>query len=140
MSHAATYGSAQASKATSWSGRVLAGLVILFMIFDGVSHVLVPTPVVDAFAQLGFPLHLSVGLGILELVCVALFAIPRTSILGALLLTAYYGGAIATQVRAGSAWFPSIFPALMGALLWTSVVLRDVRVRTLLLVSPTKRG
>jgi hypothetical protein len=139
MSHAATY-TAHASKTTSWSGRVLAGLVILFMIFDGTIHLLTPQPVVAAFAQLGFPLHLSVGIGILELACTALFAIPRTSILGGLLLTGYYGGAIATQVRAEAAWFPSIFPALMGALLWTSVALRDSRVRALLTVNPSHRG
>jgi len=131
MSHAATY-STHASKTTSWSGRVLAGLVILFMIFDGTIHILKPQPVVDAFAQLGLPLHLSVGIGILELACTALFAIPRTSILGALLLTGYFGGAIATQVRAEAAWFPSIFPALMGALVWTSLALRDPRVRALI--------
>jgi len=131
MSHAATY-STHASKTTSWSGRVLAGLVILFMIFDGTIHVLKPQPVVDAFAQLGLPLHLSVGIGILELACTALFVIPRTSILGALLLTGYFGGAIATQVRAEAAWFPSIFPALMGALVWTSLALRDPRVRALI--------
>ena len=131
MTHAATY-TAHVSKTTSWSGRVLAGLVILFMIFDGTIHILKPQPVVDAFAQLGLPLHLSVGIGILELACTALFAIPRTSILGALLLTGYFGGAIATQVRAEAAWFPSIFPALMGALVWTSLALRDPRVRALI--------
>jgi hypothetical protein len=130
MSQAATL-STHASRATSWSGRCLAVLVILFMIFDSTIHILVPTPVVDAFAQLGVPLHLSVSIGIVELACTVLFAIPRTSIVSALLLTAYLGGATATQVRAESAWFPTVFPALVGALLWTSLALRDARVRAL---------
>ena len=66
---------------------------------------------VDAFAQLGVPLHLSLSLGLIELAFTALFAIPRTSVLGGLLLTAYFGGATATQVRVEAGWFPTIFPS-----------------------------
>ena len=116
----------------SWSGRILSGIVVAFMVFDGVIHVLKPAPVVDAFAQLGFPIRLSVGLGLLELVCTALYAIPRTAFVGALLLTAYLGGAIATQLRAGAGWFPTIFPVIVAALLWSGLALRDTRVRGLL--------
>lgn len=130
MSYAAAL-TTPASRSSAWTGRGLAALVALFMVFDGTIHLLVPAPVVDAFAQLGVPLHLSVGIGVLELACTALFVIPRTSILGALLLTAYLGGATATQVRAEAGWFPTIFPAIFGALLWTSVALRDGRVRAL---------
>ena len=89
-------------RTTSWTGRVLSALVVVFMVFDGVIHVLKPTPVVEAFAQLGYPLGVSVGLGIVELACTALYAIPRTAALGAVLLTAYLGGAVATQVRIGA--------------------------------------
>jgi hypothetical protein len=101
------------------------------MVFDGVIHVLKPGLVADAFAQLGVPLRLSVGIGIVELVCTALYAVPRTAIFGALLLTGYLGGAIATQLRAGAGWFPTIFPLIMAALLWGGLALRDARVRTL---------
>ena len=116
-------------RTTSWTGRVLSALVVVFMVFDGVIHVLKPTPVVEAFAQLGYPLGVSVGLGIVELACTALYAIPRTAALGAVLLTAYLGGAVATQVRIGAGVFPTIFPVILGAILWTGLALRDARVR-----------
>ena len=116
-------------RTTSWTGRVLSGLVIVFMVFDGVIHVLKPTPVVQAFAQLGYPLGVSVGLGIVELACTVLYGIPRTAALGAVLLTAYLGGAVATQVRIGAGVFPTIFPVILGAILWTGLALRDARVR-----------
>jgi len=116
-------------RTTSWTGRVLSGLIVVFMVFDGVIHVLKPTPVVQAFAQLGYPLGVSVGLGIVELACTVLYAIPRTAALGAVLLTAYLGGAVATQVRIGAGVFPTIFPVILGAILWTGLALRDARVR-----------
>jgi hypothetical protein len=116
-------------RTTSWTGRGLSTFVVLFMIFDGVIHVLKPALVVDAFAQLGYPLGASVTLGILELAFTALYAIPRTAALGAVLLSAYLGGAVATQLRAGAGWFPTIFPVLIGALLWGGLALRDARVR-----------
>jgi hypothetical protein len=139
MSHAATL-TTRATSTTSWTGRGLTALVVLFMVFDGVIHVIKPAPVVDAFAQLGVPLHLSVGLGLIELACTVLFAIPRTSIIGGLLLTAYLGGATATQVRAEAGWFPTIFPSLLGALLWGGLALRNARVRSLLLNDPSQKG
>ena len=120
------------AKTISWPGRVLSTIVVLFMIFDGVIHVWKPAPVVEAFAQLGYPIRVAVGLGILELACTALYAIPRTAVLGAVLLTAYLGGAVATQVRAEAGWFPTIFPVIVGALLWVGLALRDARVRALI--------
>lgn len=117
------------ARATSWTGRVLSTLVVAFMVFDGVLHVLKPAPVAEAFARLGYPLSASVGLGVLELICTALYAIPRTAVLGAVLLTAYLGGAVATQLRAGSTLFETIFPVIVGALLWGGLALRDARVR-----------
>jgi hypothetical protein len=102
------------------------------MIFDAVIHILKPAPVTDSFAQLGFPIRLAVGIGIVELVCTAFYALPRTAAIGALLLTGYLGGAVAIQVRAGAGWFPTIFPILIAALLWSGLSLRDARVRSLI--------
>jgi hypothetical protein len=119
------------ARALSWPGRVLSGIVIAFMVFDGVIHILHPAPVVDAFTQLAFPLRLSIALGVIELLCTVLYAIPRTAFIGALLLTAYLGGAVAVQLRAESAWFPDIFPVIVGALLWAGLALRDRQVRRL---------
>jgi hypothetical protein len=116
---------------TSWTGRILSGFVVTFMVFDSVIHLLKPAPVVDSFAQLGVPLRLSIGIGIVELICTALYSIPRTSAIGALLLTGYLGGAIATQVRAGADWFPTIFPVIIAAMLWAGLALRDRRIRAL---------
>jgi len=130
MSHAATL--TRTARPVSWTGRGLSSLIVLFMVFDSTIHLLKPAPVVDAFAQLGVPLHLSIGIGVIELICTVLYAVPQTSTLGALLLTAYLGGATATQVRAEAAWFPVLFPSLMGALLWGGLALRNSRVRALL--------
>lgn len=117
--------------ARTWTGRVLSAIAALFMTMDAVSHLIQPAPVVDAFARLGVPQHLSIPIGVLALVCTALYVIPRTSVLGGLLLTAYLGGATATQVRAGSPAFEVIFPALVGILVWSGLLLRDPRLRSL---------
>jgi hypothetical protein len=125
--HSATL-TARASRTTTWLSRGLSAIVILFLIFDGVIHVAKPTPVVDAFAALGYPLRVSVSLGIIELICVALYAAPRSSAIGALLLTAFLGGATATQVRVEAGWFPIIFPSVLGVMLWSGLALRNPRV------------
>ena len=122
----------QSTRTASWTGRVLSTLAFVFMVFDGVIHILKPAPVVQAFAQLGYPLSASVGLGVLELVFTALYVIPRTAALGAVLLTAYLGGAVATQLRAGSGWFETIFPVIVGAIVWGGLALRDARVRAII--------
>jgi hypothetical protein len=119
----------QSTRTASWTGRILSTLVVVFMVFDGVVHVLKPAPVVEAFARLGYPLSASVGIGILELVFTALYVVPRTAALGAVLLTGYLGGAVATQLRAGSGWFETIFPVIIGAIVWGGLALRDARVR-----------
>ena len=120
----------QSTRTVSWTGRVLSTLVVAFMLFDGVIHILKPAPVVQAFAQLGFPLGASVFLGVLELAFTALYVVPRTAALGAVLLTAYLGGAVATQLRAGSGLFETFFPVIIGAILWAGLALRDARVRS----------
>jgi len=119
-------------RTTSWTGRILSTIVVLFMAFDGVIHVLKPAPVAEAFARLGYPIGVSAGLGVLELAITALYAIPRTAALGAVLLTGYLGGAVATHVRAGSTAFEIIFPVIVGALAWVGVALRDPRVRAII--------
>jgi hypothetical protein len=114
-----------------WAGRIVSAVAVLFLLLDATIHVLKPPPVVEAFAALGFPIALSTQIGILELVCVLVYVIPRTAILGAVLLTGYLGGATAVQVRAGHATFECIFPALIGVLLWAGLLLRDRRLRAL---------
>lgn len=116
------------TNAAAWAGRVVSALVALFMAADAVMHLLKPQPVVTAFAQLGLSLELSVPIGLLALACTALYVIPRTSLLGAVLLTGYLGGAVAIQARAESAAFPTIFPVVVGVLAWGGLTLRD-RVR-----------
>ena len=113
-------------------GLVLSGLVLLFMVFDGVIHVLRIAPVVSAFQQLGYPLTTAVPLGIIELACVALCALPATRLIGALRLTAYLGGAVATQLRVGAPPFELLFPVLLGAILWGGLYLADARVARVL--------
>jgi hypothetical protein len=119
----------QSTRTAAWSGRVLSTLVVAFMLFDGIVHILKPAPVAEAFTRLGYPLGASLGLGILELVFTALYVIPRTAVLGAVFLTGYLGGAVATQLRVGSGWFETIFPVIIGAIVWAGLVLRDARVR-----------
>jgi hypothetical protein len=123
---------ASVSKGSVWTGRICSGLVVAFLVFDAVIHLMKPAPVVEAFAKLGFPLRLAVPLGIIELVCILLYAFPRTSILGAVLLTGYLGGAIATQLPTSNSLFGEIlFPVYVGVILWGGIYLRDERLRSL---------
>jgi|SRR5437868_1685752 len=116
-----------------WAGRVLSALAALFLLFDGVIHVLKIAPVVDAFAQLGYPLGTARALGVIEIICVAIYLLPSTSVLGAILLSGYLGGAIATQVRVGAPLFSTtLFPVYVALLLWGGLYFRDERVRSLI--------
>lgn len=116
-----------------WSGRIISGLVTAFMIFDGTIHIMKPAPVVQGFAQLGFPIRLAVPLGVVSLACALLYAIPQTSILGAILLTGYLGGAVAVQVPTQNPFFGEvIFPVYIGIFVWGGIYLRDERVRRLI--------
>ncbi len=123
-----------ASLSTSrlWTSRILSGIVVIFMLFDTTIHLVVPPPVTEAFAQLGCPVSLSVVFGIIELVCTLLYLIPQTSIFGAVLLTGYLGGAVATNVRVGNPLFShSLFPVYLGILAWGGLYLRNSKARAL---------
>ena len=123
--------SAPVSKATLWTGRIISGLVVLFMIFDGVTKVMKVQQVIDATIRIGFPVSTVVGIGITLLICVALYVIPPTSVLGAILLTGYLGGATAANVRAGSPLFNTAFAVVFGILTWLGLYLREQRLRAL---------
>ena len=120
------------SKKLLWTGHIVSGLAALFFLMDGVMKLFKPAVVVEATRQLGYPETDIVGIGILLLTCTLLYLFPRTSILGAILLTGYMGGAVASQVRVGAGWFNVAFAVVFGVLVWTGLWLRDVRVRTLL--------
>jgi hypothetical protein len=114
----------------SWA---LTALVALFLAFDGVTHVLQVPAVQDSFRGLGYHVGSALGIGLLELGCLALYLMPRTAALGALLLTAYLGGAVAAQVRIQAPLLSTtLFPVYTAVLLWVALALRDRRVRALL--------
>ena len=120
------------SKTRVWTGRILSGLVVLFLFPDAIIKFMKPAPVVEAFAHVGWPLSLANALGIVLLVCIAIYVFPRTSVLGAILLTGYLGGAVATHLRAGDPLFSHVlFPTYLGVLLWLGLYLRDERLRAL---------
>ena len=124
------------SSASLWTGRIFSVLVFLFMLFDGGIKVLRMAPAVEGTARLGYPTSLVLPIGLVALVCTFLYAIPRTSILGAILLTGYLGGATATQVRVQDPWF--FFPVAIGVMVWVGPFLMDERLRVLIpLRSPT---
>jgi hypothetical protein len=114
-----------------WTGRVLSGLPVAFLLLDATMKLVKPEPVVKATVELGYPESVIVGLGIVLLVCTILYMIPRTSALGAILLTGYLGGACASHVRHGDGWFAILFPVVFGVLLWGGLWLRDERLRSL---------
>ena len=115
-----------------WTGRVLTTLAVLFMLFDAAGKLMMPSFVVDAFGRLGFPVALGVTLGVILTATTIIYAIPRTAVLGAVLLTGYLGGAVAIHMRAGSALFERIFPVMLGVIIWAGIYLRDSRLRAIL--------
>jgi hypothetical protein len=118
------------SKGQLWTGRVLSTIAILFMLFDTVIHALRGPQVVQGFAQLGFPLSIAIPLSTVELIGVVLYVFPRTSVLGAILLTGYLGGAVAAQVRIGAPLLGFVLaPVYVALFLWVGLYLRDLRVR-----------
>jgi hypothetical protein len=119
--------SATISTAGLWAGGIISLLVVIFLVFDGVTKIIKTSFVVKASDDLGLPQSTIVGIGLLLLACTLMYAMPQTAVLGAILLTAYLGGATAIHVRAGSGTFPIIFSVVFGVLVWVGLVLREPR-------------
>lgn len=120
------------SKGKLWAGRIMGGLPALFLLVDAIMKFVKPKPVVETTVKLGYPESVIIGLGAVLLVSTILYLIPKTSVLGAILLTGYLGGAVATHVRVQEGWFPIVFPVVFGILLWGGLWLRDERLQRLI--------
>lgn len=121
----------EVSNGTRWAGRIISGLPALFLLVDGAMKLVKPAPVVEATVNLGYPESVIIPIGVVLLICTILYLIPKTSVLGAILLTGYLGGAVATHVRTGESLFSIVFPVIFGVLLWLGLYLRDTRLRAL---------
>ncbi len=122
----------EAGKGRRVTGAVLTTLTTLFLLFDAVGKVMVPTQVSDAFVRLGIPISQGMTIAVMLFVSTIFYAIPRTSIFGAILLTGYLGGAVAIHLRAGSTVFEMIFPILFGIVAWAGIYLRECRLTQIL--------
>jgi hypothetical protein len=112
-----------------WAGRVISAIPVLALVLSASMKLSQKPEVVAMFtSKLGYPAGVLVGLGLLELACAAIYVVPRTSVLGAILLTGYLGGAIATHVRVGEAF---VLPLVLGILVWLGLYLRETRLRAL---------
>ena len=120
---------APTSKTLVWVGRIISALPVLMLLMSATMKFVKPAAVVEGFAKLGFPEETAFGLGVTELVCTILYVIPWTSMLGAILLTGYLGGATAAHVRIGD---PIIVTVAIGVLVWLGLYLRDHRIRALI--------
>jgi hypothetical protein len=129
---------AQAAPATLWTGRAMYALAVVFLLVDAGMKVLKMAPAIEGTVQLGYPASVVSGIGIVQLVCLALYVIPQTSVFGAILLTGYLGGAIGTHVRVGNPLFTHVlFPIYVAVLVWGALFLRDERLRALVPVRRT---
>ena len=121
------------SRARIWTGRILTAISVVFLLFDSVSKLLLVKPVVDAMPTLGYPVSLARPIGIILLTCLVIYLIPQTRVLGAVLITGFLGGAVATNVRIGAPLFThDLFPIYIAVILWGGLYLRDARVRALI--------
>ncbi|MGZ4814651.1 MAG: DoxX family protein [Terriglobales bacterium] len=124
---------APVSKGNLWAGRIISGLVVAFLLMDTAFKFLKPAPVVETFAHVGIPISHANALGVLCLVCIVIYAIPQTAVLGAVLLTGYMGGAVSTHWRVEDPLFSHVlFPVYFGGLAWLGVYLREPRLWSLL--------
>ncbi len=114
-----------------WAGRILSALPALMLLFSAVMKLMKPAPVLQEFARLGYQENVILGLGILELACTVIYLVPRTAVLGAILLTGYLGGATATHLRIGDP-FINYMTVVFGVLVWSGLYLRDERLRALI--------
>ncbi len=125
------------SKSALWSGRSISALITCFMLFDAAVKLVQASPAVEGTVRLGYPAWEIVPIGIAALISVILYTIPRTSVLGAILLTAYLGGATATQVRVQDPWL--VMPVFMGVLVWAGLYLRNEDLRRLVSLGNEER-
>ena len=128
--------SARAANGRLWTARIIGSLLVLFLAVDAAGKILRLAPYVEGTAKVGYPDGCLVPIGLVLLASTILYVVPRTAFLGAVLLTAYLGGATATHVRMGQPFF---FPVVFGVLVWGCLYLRDVRVRALLPVDRRTR-
>lgn len=124
-------GTTPVSRKSLWAGRIIGGLPAFFLIVDAVMKLIKPAPVVEATVKLGYSESVILPLGVVLLISTVLYLVPRTSILGAILLTAYLGGAVATHVRAGESLFSIFFAVIFGVLLWLGLWLQDKHLQKL---------
>ena len=115
------------SRGMFWAGWIVSGLVILFLVFDGGTKVLKVAPVIEACARFGLTANMAAAIGAVLLGCTVLYTVPQTAVLGAILLTAFLGGAVATHVRAGSGTFEIAFSIGCCGLAWLGLILREPR-------------
>ena len=121
------------SKGRLWTGRIISGLFAFLLALDALGKFMKPEPVVQGTLELGYPVSVIVPLGVLLLAGVIFYALPRTAVFGAILLTGYLGGAVATHVRVGNPTFTHVLvPVYVGVLLWVGLTLRDRRLEALL--------
>jgi hypothetical protein len=120
------------SKGRLWTGRIISAVVVLFLLFDSITKLLKVRAVLEASAQLGYPANTIFTIGIILLVCTVFYVIPQTAVLGAILLTGYLGGAVAANLRIGTAMFNTFFPIVFAALAWTGLYLRESRLGALI--------
>jgi hypothetical protein len=121
------------AKTRPWAGYIVSGLPVLFLLADAVGKLVKPEPVVTGTLELGYQESIIVPLGIVLLICTILYAIPKTAVLGAILLTGYLGGTVATHARIGNPVFSHmLFGVYIGIFLWLGLYLRDPRLRELL--------
>jgi hypothetical protein len=122
--------SSSVSKAVLWTGRVMSVLPVLLILFGSLMKLMKTAAVIEGFARAGLPERLIIPVGLIELICIAVYAIPRTAVLGAILMTGLLGGATITELRIGGATWP--IPVILGMLAWGGLYLREVRLRELI--------
>jgi hypothetical protein len=120
------------SRLALWSGRILSGLLVIAMLMGAGMNLSGNAEAIQGAVDLGYPRESVFGIGVALLISTLLYAVPRTSMLGAILLTGYLGGAVATHIRAGQGWGSTIMAFVFGALVWIALLLRDPRLRRLL--------
>lgn len=126
------------SKSMFWAGTVLTTLIVLFLLMDGAAKFSKSPHVIEPFTKLGYPLRLAPVIAIIELACTILYLIPRTAMLGAILLTAFLGGATAAKVRLEDPWI--LFSPAFGVLMWLGLFFRDARLRALVPLRSQRRS